>query len=73
MDFITNTGGESTTPRLLLNAAETADSLGISRRKLWALTNCGEIRCIRIGRSVRYSVDDLRDWIAAQKTEGAGQ
>ncbi len=48
---------------LLLRPNEAAQVLAISPRKLWELTNCGEIPCLRIGRAVRYSVEDLQQWI----------
>ena len=54
------------TPRLLLTAREAAESLSISERKLWELTNCGVIKVVRIGRSVRYSRAALEDFIAEQ-------
>lgn len=59
-----------TTPTLLLTPRQAADALAISPRKLWGMTASGEIPCIRCGRSVRYSVDDLRAWIEAQKKGG---
>ena len=48
---------------LLLRPRQAAADLGISERKLWELTNCGEIPCVRIGRSVRYSRQTLVGWI----------
>jgi excisionase family DNA binding protein len=51
----------------LLTAAQTATYLSISERKLWNLTNENAIPCIRIGRSVRYSVSDLDLWIESQR------
>ncbi len=53
--------------RLLLRPGEAAKALAISTRKLWELTNCGEIPCIRIGRAVRYAPADLQAWIDRQK------
>lgn len=53
--------------RLLLTPAETSKALSISPRKLWAITASGEIPHLKIGRSVRYSVDDLRAWIDGRK------
>jgi len=55
---------------MLLRPREAADVLAISPRKLWELTNRGEIPCIRIGRSVRYDPDDLKKWIDANKRKG---
>ena len=53
-------------PRLLLRPSEAAESLGISERTLWSLTDDGTIPCVRLGRSVRYDVEVLRAWVAKQ-------
>ena len=53
-------------PRLL-KVDEAAKLLSISARKLWELTNCGEIPRVRIGRAVRYDPRALEAWIAKQK------
>jgi excisionase family DNA binding protein len=49
---------------LLWNARQAARALGISERKLWDLTQRGEIPHLRIGRNVKYSRAALADWIA---------
>ena len=49
--------------RLLLTPRETAATLGICERTLYALTKKGEIPVVRAGRLVRYSVEDLKTWI----------
>ncbi|MFT5528136.1 MAG: excisionase family DNA binding protein [Pirellulaceae bacterium] len=54
---------------LLLNAKQAAEALAISPRKLWGMTASGEIPHCRLGRCLRYPVDDLRRWID-QKKEG---
>jgi excisionase family DNA binding protein len=46
---------------LLLTAREAAAALAISERTLWQLTKDGAVRCVRLGRAVRY---DRRDLIA---------
>jgi excisionase family DNA binding protein len=56
---------------LLWTAAEAAKSLRISQRKLWGLTKRGLIPAVRIGRAVRYSPVDLRDYIDRLKAEVA--
>jgi len=58
------------TPALLLTPKQAAEALAISPRKLWAMTASGEISHLRIGRSVRYPIDDLRQMIEDQKTGG---
>ena len=56
-------GKENQRSPILLRASEAAMLLAISPRKLWELTNCGEIPCLRIGRAVRYSVGELECWV----------
>ena len=54
---------------LLVDSREAARMLAVSTRKLWAMSFEEENRLahIRCGRLVRYSVDDLREWIEGQK------
>jgi len=59
--------------RLLVRPAEAAKMLAICERSLWSLTKRGEIPCVRVGRSVRYDLADLRTWIDQQKEGGADQ
>jgi hypothetical protein len=56
---------------LLVDERESARLLDISPRKMWQLGASGEISYVKIGRSKRYAVDDLRAYISAQKTGGA--
>jgi excisionase family DNA binding protein len=53
--------------KLLLKPRDAAEALSISPRKLWAMTNSGDIPCVRFGKSVRYDPTDLREWIDQQK------
>jgi len=55
------------TEKLLVSAREAAAMLSISTRSLWTITNMGTIPSIRIGRAVRYSITDLRDYIDAMR------
>jgi excisionase family DNA binding protein len=55
----------------LWTSREAAKALAISPRKLWDLTNRNVIRCVRIGRSVRYDPQDLRTYIDTQKSSNA--
>jgi hypothetical protein len=56
---------------LLADERESARLLDISPRKMWQLGATGAIPFIKIGRSKRYDVADLRAYIRAQKTGGA--
>ncbi len=62
--------GSPTTPTLLLTPRQAAEALAISARKLWAMTASSEIPYIRLGRCVRYPVDDLMRWIDDQRQGG---
>lgn len=51
----------------LLNSHQAAKLLNISTRKLWTLTNCGQIPAVRMGRAVRYDPADLQRFIDQSK------
>lgn len=57
---------------LLVTARDAARMLAVSPRKLWAMTfeETPSLPYVRCGRLVRYSPDDLREWIDAQRTGG---
>jgi excisionase family DNA binding protein len=61
----------SNTEPLLLKPNKAASVLAISPRKLWELTNRKAIPHLRIGRSVRYDLADLKGWIAEMKENAA--
>ena len=69
-DILIDGSGTPDTPALLLTAKQTAAALAISERKLWSLTNSGEIAHVRIGRSVRYPISGLQRWIDSQTQGG---
>jgi excisionase family DNA binding protein len=58
-------------PPLLLSPREAAKALCICEKSLWTLTKRGEIPAVRIGRSVRYSLDDLKKWIQGRSQKSA--
>lgn len=47
----------------LLNMSQVAELLSIGKRKVWELTNCHELRSVRIGRALRYRPQDVRAFI----------
>lgn len=55
--------------RLALSLDETAEALGLSRRKLQQLIAAKELPVTRIGRRVVVPVDALRKWLA-DRAEG---
>ena len=71
----TPAGGSGVTPGMgidpiLVDSRTAAKILAISERKLWQLAKDGDIAHVRIGRSVRYDVTDLRDAVERMKTGG---
>jgi predicted DNA-binding transcriptional regulator AlpA len=55
--------------RLLLTPRESAAALGLCEKTLWSLTDPrGPIRCVRIGRAVRYDPADLSAWVESAKS-----
>ena len=49
---------------LLINAEQVANILNISERTLWRLVSGGKVpQPVRIGRSARWRVQDIYDWI----------
>lgn len=61
---------EQPPPPKLITSREAAKALAVSERTLWAIAERGEIPVVRIGRSVRYSPDDLSAWITKNKVCG---
>jgi excisionase family DNA binding protein len=58
--------------KLLISLVEAAKRLSISERTLWNLRQSGELRVVKIGRSVRVAVDDLRG-LVERRRGGNGQ
>ena len=54
-------------PPALLRSVDAANWLKISPRKLWQLSNTGQIPVVRIGRSVRYRFGDLLKFVDSAK------
>lgn len=52
----------------LMTSRDAAKYLCISERKLWSMTQAGEIPVVRLGRAVRYDINDLDSFI--QKAKG---
>jgi excisionase family DNA binding protein len=48
---------------LALRPRDAARALGISERTLWSLTKQGQVPHLRLGKSVRYPVHLLRQWM----------
>ena len=64
--------GQAGTPPIALGLRprEAAKAIGISARKLWEITNRGDIPHVRLGRVVIYPVHELQLWLT-DKAKGA--
>ena len=60
----TQTPHEGPLTPLAVRPAQAAQMLGISPRKLWELTNRGEVPHAKLGRATLYRVSDLEQWLA---------
>lgn len=57
---------------LLVDATVAARLLSVSVRTLANLTARSELPCVRIGRALRYSVEDLRHFVLRKNTRSVG-
>lgn len=54
--------------KMALNITETANALGLSRQSIYKLIyNDPSFPVLRIGKSVRISVEGLKEWIKKQQ------
>lgn len=60
--------GESRPEDALLTPRQAADLLAVSERTLWTKTKEGQIPSVKIGRSVRYDRQDIREFVHRNKT-----
>ena len=70
--------------QLLVRPSEAAELLGLGRSKVYALIASGELPSVKIGKSIRVPVEELRQWVhgrvnasgtipsAAERVGGAG-
>jgi DNA binding domain, excisionase family len=58
--------------KLLLRPTEAAEVIGLGRSKMYELLAKGIVPSIRIGKSVRVPVEDLRAWIKKQTADADG-
>lgn len=57
-------------PPILINAAQAAQTLGISPRNLWTQTKSGKIPFIQLGHRVMYSPALLQAWVNSTAIKG---
>ncbi len=57
---------------LLVDVNVAAKMLGLSVRTVWTYVRSGRIPVVRFGKRVKFSVDALRAWIAAETAAQMG-
>jgi excisionase family DNA binding protein len=55
---------------LLVPLPQAARILAISERTLFSLTVNGDVKAVRIGRAVRYSIEELRRYVDRLRADG---
>lgn len=63
-------GSDGIIEPLAVRAGEACRIMGMSRRKLWELTNRNLIPHVRCGRAILYPVHLLREWLTEQAQKG---
>lgn len=53
--------------RILVDTRTAAELLSQSERTVWQLAKDGNIPSVRIGKSLRFSVDSLKAWVSEQE------
>jgi excisionase family DNA binding protein len=53
--------------QLLVTSKEAAKALAISERSLWQFAADGQLPRVRMGRSVRFDIRDLKAFVDGQK------
>jgi excisionase family DNA binding protein len=64
--------GSAEMPFKLYNTNETADILGIGRRGVQERVASRELACIKIGRSTRFSAQDIADFVERNRVKAIG-
>jgi excisionase family DNA binding protein len=67
MTMTNNLQPESSPQVRLLSKKEVAERLGVSERTIHELIKNGKLNTVPIGRLVKIDINDLADFIAAQK------
>ena len=70
MDNLPQSPAPVNEPPPLLTTKDVARLLAVSPRKVWELSNCGELPPIRIGRAVRFDQKDVELFIKRRRKEG---
>jgi hypothetical protein len=66
------TNSPTTPAPLLIDAKAACALLCMGERRLWVLSNCRAIPSHKIGKSRRYSPDEIRAWVRAGCPTDAG-
>ena len=54
----------------LITANQVASELGLSRYTVYKMANSGVMPCYRLGRAVRFDLQEVRAWTRQQSVDG---
>jgi excisionase family DNA binding protein len=63
----------STTQPLLVSIKQAAAMLALSRSSIYLLMDSGELSPVRIGRSVRFTVEQLEQFVAERSVDSSDE
>ena len=55
---------------LLLTGKEAAQTVKLCEKSLYLAVRRGELRAVKLGRSIRYRLTDLQAWVDSKVTAG---
>lgn len=61
----------SNEPPVLITEKETARLLGCCERSVWQLRKDGKLRCVKIGKAVRYARSEIDRFVQDQMNQEA--
>ena len=67
-----NAENASSKSSLALRPRDAAKALGVSERLLWEWTHRGDLPHVKVGRTILYPVDALREWLNRQTADAKG-
>ena len=56
---------------LLLTGKEAASTVKLCEKSLYLAVRRGELRAVKLGRSIRYRLADLQAWVDSKVTTGS--
>jgi putative molybdopterin biosynthesis protein len=59
--------------RKLLTVRDLQELLKLSRSQIYELARAGDLPCYKIGRSVRFDLDEIEEWLKSKRWPRGGE